>query len=534
MRKFLTILFLLASIVSFGQTITTSAIVADTTKLKAYNGTSVLIFVTDSAYNGFYYRCTSCTVDHNKVFQGVASRKWSRSVQPDVYEATSELNVWGSLTGDMTDQVDLADSLGDHRTDIDLKVKYSDTANILSAYRTALNARVKWTDTATLFTDYKTALNARVRWADTSSLFTDYKTALNARVRLADTSSLFTDYKTALNARIKYSDSSSILSAYQTALNARVRWTDTATLFSDYRTSDNARVKYSDTSTILGAYATALNARAPIASPALTGTPTAPTAVLGTNTTQVATTAFVRSELEDENLFYQGTVAFWVPLGGGSNTIHQMGLGAGVTGTSTAVTFSTSDIFSSHKQVSFLGAATTNTAAGVRDGTAKWLLGDAARKGGLRFRAIVGSGGTANPDMRGFYGMTASNGVIAGTTLVSDFVSCFGFGFDASHTNIQFVHNDGSGSATFVDMGASFPAKTAAVDMYDVRLSSEANSGIVKYYIRNRTSGAVASGSVSTNLPSGSTALTYHLWLSSGATATAADVRSAGVYIRTP
>lgn len=38
---------------------------------------------------------------------------------------------------------------------------------------------------------------------------------------------------------------------------------------------------------------TADNLKAPLASPALTGTPTAPTAVAGTNTTQVATTAFV-------------------------------------------------------------------------------------------------------------------------------------------------------------------------------------------------------------------------------------------------
>lgn len=36
-----------------------------------------------------------------------------------------------------------------------------------------------------------------------------------------------------------------------------------------------------------------LAAKAPLASPALTGTPTAPTATAGTNTTQVATTAFV-------------------------------------------------------------------------------------------------------------------------------------------------------------------------------------------------------------------------------------------------
>lgn len=38
---------------------------------------------------------------------------------------------------------------------------------------------------------------------------------------------------------------------------------------------------------------TALNAKAPLASPALTGSPTAPTATAGTNTTQLATTAFV-------------------------------------------------------------------------------------------------------------------------------------------------------------------------------------------------------------------------------------------------
>jgi len=39
--------------------------------------------------------------------------------------------------------------------------------------------------------------------------------------------------------------------------------------------------------------------RAPLASPALTGTPTAPTASTGTNTTQIATTAFVQQEVPD-------------------------------------------------------------------------------------------------------------------------------------------------------------------------------------------------------------------------------------------
>ena len=39
---------------------------------------------------------------------------------------------------------------------------------------------------------------------------------------------------------------------------------------------------------------------ASLASPALTGTPTAPTATSGTNTTQVATTAFVQGEINTQ------------------------------------------------------------------------------------------------------------------------------------------------------------------------------------------------------------------------------------------
>ena len=43
---------------------------------------------------------------------------------------------------------------------------------------------------------------------------------------------------------------------------------------------------------------TDLALKADLASPALTGTPTAPTATLGTNTTQIATTAFVKAEVD--------------------------------------------------------------------------------------------------------------------------------------------------------------------------------------------------------------------------------------------
>ena len=43
----------------------------------------------------------------------------------------------------------------------------------------------------------------------------------------------------------------------------------------------------------------ALDLKAPLASPALTGTPTAPTAAPGTNTTQIATTAFIKTAIDN-------------------------------------------------------------------------------------------------------------------------------------------------------------------------------------------------------------------------------------------
>lgn len=44
----------------------------------------------------------------------------------------------------------------------------------------------------------------------------------------------------------------------------------------------------------------ALDAKASLASPTLTGTPAAPTAAVGTNTTQIATTAYVNAEIAND------------------------------------------------------------------------------------------------------------------------------------------------------------------------------------------------------------------------------------------
>lgn len=85
------------------------------------------------------------------------------------------------------------------------------------------------------------------------------------------------------------------------------------------------------------AIASAIASKADLNSPSLTGTPTAPTATAGTNTTQLATTAFVKTAIDNQGL---GTIATQnannVAITGGTITgITDLAVADGGTGSST-------------------------------------------------------------------------------------------------------------------------------------------------------------------------------------------------------
>ena len=149
-----------------------------------------------------------------------------------------------------------------------------------------------------------------------------------------------------------------------------------------------------------------LDAKAPLASPALAGVPTAPTAAVGTNTTQLATTAFVLSQISASGA--SGTAS----LTGGSIDGTAIGATTASTGKFTALTAST---FS-------LGGATP----------------------------IAGSSSALNIDYVGAgsqYGITLQ-ATTAGTTTAINF-------FNSAGTNI--------GSITQTDTGVTFNGTATAV-----------------------------------------------------------------------
>lgn len=74
-----------------------------------------------------------------------------------------------------------------------------------------------------------------------------------------------------------------------------------ATVLTGYTTGSATALAATDTVLqALGKLEGLIGTKAPLASPTLTGTPTAPTAAVGTNTTQIATTAFVNAEIAND------------------------------------------------------------------------------------------------------------------------------------------------------------------------------------------------------------------------------------------
>jgi hypothetical protein len=150
---------------------------------------------------------------------------------------------------------------------------------------------------------------------DDASYASTITTALGNKL---DSTTAASTYLTQANASSTYLTQTSASSTYLTQTNASSTYapitnpTFTGTvggvtksmvgLGSVDNTSDADKPVSTATQTALNAKldsSTASTTYAPLASPALTGTPTAPTAAANTNTTQVATTAYVQTELAD-------------------------------------------------------------------------------------------------------------------------------------------------------------------------------------------------------------------------------------------
>ena len=136
--------------------------------------------------------------------------------------------------------------------------------------------------------------------------------------------------------------------------------------------------------------------------------------------------------------------------------------------------------------------------------------------GGFKYVCDVYISDTAfGSGCRQFYGMQGATTDLAysDSILVSSLINCIGVGSDSADTNLQIFHNDGTGTATKIDLGADFPANrtagSALTTVYSIELFNAPNSSSVLYRVVNKETGNSVQGTVSTNLPLGTQGLNF-------------------------
>ena len=136
--------------------------------------------------------------------------------------------------------------------------------------------------------------------------------------------------------------------------------------------------------------------------------------------------------------------------------------------------------------------------------------------GGFKYVCDVYISDTAfGSGCRQFYGFAGQTTDLSysDTVLVSSLINCIGIGSDSADTNLQVFYNDGTGTASKIDLGANFPANrtagSALTTVYSIELFNAPNTTSVLYRVTNKETGAIAQGTLSSDLPLGTQGLNF-------------------------
>lgn len=192
-------------------------------------------------------------------------------------------------------------------------------------------------------------------------------------------------------------------------------------------------------------------------------------------------------------------------------------------GTVTAAVRPTSgDPISGRLRTGITSVSGTNRYAGYFDATGggEVFRGNGTAEGGFRF-TWVGSlaATTLRANQRGFFGLQKSGTAAptdgTTTTAPSDYTDCVMFGYDGGETTLSIMHNDSAGTCTKVSL-TGFPVDTTS--MYRLRIYAAPNDSKITYQAVNCGTGAIATGDLTTNLPTNTQQLQPWFFVSSGTT----------------
>ncbi len=229
--------------------------------------------------------------------------------------------------------------------------------------------------------------------------------------------------------------------------------------------------------------------------------------------------------------------ARWTPAGNSTAAVLDGFPAVAAQGTATAFNWAATSRRTRMAMIEYLNVTPSTTAiAGLRTSVARWTVGAAtAGDGGFHLRCTWGTAtgiATTSATHRGFCGLRTGTPSDANPSGLTNIV---GMGWDSADANIKFMHNDGSGTATKIDLGAGFPRPTTdRGDVYElIMFSPPGTTQSVGYLVRNLLTGAEASGVVTINLPATTQALGWGCHISVGGTSSIIGAAVMGVYVET-
>ena len=220
----------------------------------------------------------------------------------------------------------------------------------------------------------------------------------------------------------------------------------------------------------------------------------------------------------------------------GNNTaMHVQGMLVAAVGTATTAGVTTTNRHSRMARLEYLvTTASASAVVGFRANNLQWTLG-ASTAGDGGFHMIyrwAPATGVATATHRAFAGM---RGAVTAPTDVdpSSLSNLCGMGYDAGDANLQFLHNDASGTASKIDLGAAFAKPTTdRTAVYEIALFAPPGvTQVLGYEVTDLVSGAVASGTVTTDLPGTSQLLAPYSYVSVGGTSSVIGMAVMGLTI---
>lgn len=224
-------------------------------------------------------------------------------------------------------------------------------------------------------------------------------------------------------------------------------------------------------------------------------------------------------------------IAFANP-NGGDTTVSLLGIALNATGTASARLTDATNRYGWIRKIEYLvGTAATTAVAGFHSPIANFARGTGT-DGGFHYVCRFGAAtGVTTATRRLFVGM--SNLVVPPTDVnPSTLLNMIGVGYDSADTNIQIMHNDGTGTATKVNTGIVKPSADRT-NAYELSLFAPPGLTFVDYEFTRLNDSVSFRGRILGDLPATATFLAPRGYSSVGGTSSVTGLALMGLYIET-